>query len=369
MWIMRVIPATSVLRCYYKFFSQPLYFNPIAPSGLSYFMAGEVNGRPNSLAQGARMEILTLSLLMLVPMLVALAWYLPAVAVRRAVARPFPSEFAAILRRNVAPYQAMPPPLQQQLKRLILQFLAQKKFIGCGGLMVSDEMRVTVAAQACLLILNQSAYQRSLRSKVWLPWLPQVFPALGLILLYPSSFVVPRDQFGVGGVVTHASQTLAGESWNDGRVILAWDHVQQSTLSFASGHNVVIHEFAHQLDSETGHSNGAPALPSRAAYQRWSQVLGQEFERLQQVQQQQQQQQQLGQQQLGQDPGGAQEDDAGLAVPLANAIDFYGATNPAEFFAVASETFFCQPHNLAQHHSRLFEELQRYYRVDPRLWQ
>jgi MtfA peptidase len=319
---------------------------------------------------GARMEILTLSLLMLIPVLVALAWYLPAVAVRRAVARPFPAEFAAILRRNLAPYQTMPPPLQQQLKRLILQFLAQKKFIGCGGLKINDEMRVTVAAQACLLILNQSAYQRSLRSRSWLPWLPQVFPALGLILLYPSSFVVPRDQIGVGGLVTHASQTLAGESWNDGRVILAWDHVQQSINSFASGHNVVIHEFAHQLDSETGSSNGAPALPSRAAYQRWSQVLGEEFERLQEIQQAQQQQQQLQQlqQQMEPDDAPAHDGDAGARAPTANAIDFYGATNPAEFFAVVSETFFCQPHSLAQHHPRLFDEFLRYYRVDPRMW-
>lgn len=305
--------------------------------------------------------MLTLSLLMLVPILVALAWYLPAVRVRCAVARPFPAHFAAILRRNVAPYAAMSVPMQQQLKRLILQFLAQKKFIACAGLVLTDEMRVTVAAQACLLILNQSAYERSLRSRAWLPWLPHVFPALSSILIYPSSFVVPRDQFGVGGVVTHASQTLAGESWNDGRVILAWDHVQQSTRDFASGHNVVIHEFAHQLDSETGISNGAPALPSRAAYARWSEVLGQEFERLQQIQQQAQ----------------AMESDAVLvpdgsfeaAPPLANAIDFYGATNPAEFFAVVSETFFCQPHDLALHHPRLFDEFQRYYRVDPRLWQ
>lgn len=302
---------------------------------------------------------------MLVPLLVALAWYLPAVAVRRAVARPFPSAWATILRRNLAPYNAMPPPLQQQLKRLILQFLAQKKFIGCGGLEITDEMRVTVAAQACLLILNQSAYQRSLRSRAWLPWLPQVFPALGLILLYPSSFVVPRDKFGVGGVVTHASQTLAGESWNDGRVILAWDHVQQSTQLFASGHNVVIHEFAHQLDSETGTSNGAPALPSRAAYERWSQVMGEEFARLQQLQAQAEQAQHDA-------LSGIDHSLEGLAEPVppvANALDFYGATNPAEFFAVATETFFSRPHHLCQHHPALFAEFQRYYRVDPRMWQ
>jgi Mlc titration factor MtfA (ptsG expression regulator) len=270
--------------------------------------------------------MLMLGIIALAPVLVALSWYIPVLLLRRAIARPFPSMYLKILRHNIPPYANMPAPLQQQLQRLILQFLYQKKFVGCDGLQITDEIRVTIAAQACLLILNRP---------------PRVFPALSLILVYPSAFVAPRDEFGLGGVVTHASQTLAGESWSDGRVVLAWDHVRRGALSFAEGHNVVIHEFAHQLDSETGTSNGAPALPSRAAYQRWSEILTQEFEALQQA-----------------------ASEYGESV-----MDYYGATNPAEFFAVATETFFGKPGQLAQCHPRLYEELCRFYRVDPVQWQ
>jgi Mlc titration factor MtfA (ptsG expression regulator) len=270
--------------------------------------------------------LITLLLLAIAPIAIVLHWYVPVLLLRRAVSRPFPAFFSVILRRKIALYAHMPPPLQQQLKRLILQFLHQKKFVGCDGLDITDEIRVTIAAQACLLLLNRPT---------------NAYPDLKLILVYPSAFIAPRAELGLGGTVTHASQTLAGESWSDGRVILAWDHSQHGALSFADGHNVVIHEFAHQLDSESGKTNGAPLLPSRAAYQRWSSVFQPEYDRLQQAAMEQ----------------------------TESVIDFYGATNPAEFFAVTAEAFFGKPCQLAEHHPRLFDELIRYFRVDPRQWQ
>ncbi len=257
---------------------------------------------------------------------VALVFWLPRYRLLRALRQPFPGNYSRILRRNIPAYARMPAHLQLQLKRLIKQFLHEKKFLGCDGFRMNDEVRVTIAGKACMLLLNRPA---------------RIFPDLKLILVYPSAFIAPRTEMGMGGVVTHANQTLSGESWSDGRVILAWDHVQQRNMDFVDGHNVVLHEFAHQLDSETGATNGAPLLISKAGYQRWSRVMLREYEKLQQA----------------------------AAYQLESALDYYGASSPAEFFAVATESFFEKSWQLAELHPELFAELKEYYRVDPREWQ
>lgn len=256
---------------------------------------------------------------------VGLSVWWPIYSLKRARLKPFPAHFSAILEHNIAVYPRMPAALQQQLQLLIKQFLHEKKFVGCDGLQVTDEVRVTIAAQACLLLLNRT---------------PQIFPALSHILVYPSAFVAPRNEIGIGGVVTHADRSMAGESWSDGRVILAWDHVKQGAMNFFDGHNVVLHEFAHQLDSEAGASNGAPWLPSTAGYRRWADVMSHEFAALQQA----------------------------AMFQTESVMDHYGATSPAEFFAVATETFYSRPQQLAEWHPALFDELKKYYRVDPRSW-
>ena len=264
-----------------------------------------------------------LTLFFLIALMLALVYVLPGYRLRLAIARPFPSHYSKILRANIPAYARMPVDLQMQLKRLIRQFLYQKKFIGCDGFVISDEVRVTIAGKACMLLLNRKT---------------QVYPDLKLLLIYPSAFVVSRTEMGEGGVVTHANQTLSGESWSDGRVILAWDHIRQHKLP--DGHDVVLHEFAHQLDSESGRNNGAPSLRSKAQYQRWSEVLSVEFAALQHAVEHQ----------------------------LESVIDYYGATSPAEFFAVATETFFEKTGQLAHYHPALFEQLRAYYQVDPRDW-
>ena len=219
----------------------------------------------------------------------------------------------------------MPTDLQMQLKRKIRQFLHEKTFVGCGDLDINDEIKVTIAAKACLLLLNRDT---------------EVFPKLSHILVYPSAFVVPRQHMEGGGVVTHTNQTLSGESWSDGRVILAWDQIVNNPHNEEMGQDVVIHEFAHQLDSEDGGTNGAPVLPSTVAYRQWSQIMEQEFANLQ----------------------------TAIAKQESGVIDPYGATNPAEFFAVISEAFFKKSHELAYYHASLFDLLKNYYRVDPREW-
>ncbi len=242
---------------------------------------------------------------------------------RRALrAQPFPAAWREILKQHVPYVRRLPADLQLQLKQHIQVFLAEKTFIGCDGLQITDEIRVTVAAQACLLILNRpSGY----------------YPNLRQILVYPGSFVVERDHTDGIGVAHRARQVLAGESWSEGQVILSWQDTLAGAAVVDDGQNVAIHEFAHQLDQETGHANGAPVLARRAQYRHWASVLGEEFGNLQ----------------------------ARVTRGEPSLFSDYGATNPGEFFAVISEVFFEQAAAMAEAHPALYQELSQFYHLDP----
>jgi len=255
---------------------------------------------------------------------VALIW--PKYRLKKALAAPFPEEWIVILERNIAVYKNLPMPLRLQLRQLIKQFLHQKHFSGAGGLEITDEIRVTIAAEACMLLVNRKTH---------------VYPALRYIIVYPSAFVVERSQGGADGIVSEGRKNLLGESWSNGKVILAWDNVLHGSMNFVDGQNVVLHEFAHQLDSESGSTNGAPILAGANCLRTWATTLSEEFEELQK--------------------------DAWKG--KRSLIDHYGATNPAEFFAVSTETFFEKPEQMARFHAELFEVLKCYYRIDPRDWQ
>lgn len=246
---------------------------------------------------------------------------------------PFPAHWEAIVRRRLPFYERMPAALQTALKNQIKHFLANKRFVGCAGQQIDDDVRVSIASQACLLILERAG---------------DYYTSLHTIMVYPSEFRAAREQHDEAGLISHHSPILAGEAWSDGRIILSWDSVKHGAADFSDGFNVVLHEFAHQLDNQYGHANGAPWLNSREAYQRWSEVFSAEFERLRA---------------LASDPAAAWMNQSNQV------LDFYGASEPAEFFAVATEAFFERPVQLASHHPELFEQLLWYYRVDPRAWQ
>lgn len=229
--------------------------------------------------------------------------------------RPFPPEWEAVLRSAVPVYEALEAAQQQRLRELIHLFLAKKRFYGCGGLEINDEIRVTVAAQACLLLLNQGF---------------SVYPKLQSVLIYPSAFRAEREQVLDDGTVAMTGHQLLGESWSNGKVILSWDDVEKGVADFADGHNVVLHEFAHQLDGLSGSTNGAPPL-RRNSYKSWAGVFTENFEDLRSRSEHRRQ----------------------------TVMDEYGTTNPAEFFAVATETFFEKPHQLHKHRQELYEELQQ----------
>ena len=237
-------------------------------------------------------------------------------------ALPFPPAWRRILRRRVPAVTRLPPDLQQRLKGHIQVFLAEKPFIGCAGQTISDDQRVTIAAQACLLLLGQPR--------------PRYYPRLREVLVYPDAFVVNRVMAQAGGVVQAQRQALSGESWTQGRVILSWADTLAGAADPADGRNVVVHEFAHQIDQDKGVADGRPWRVSRAQRQRWAQVMGEAFERLRQQ-------------------------------PSA-LISNYGATEPAEFFAVLSELFFEQPQALAAEVPAVYRELALLYQVNPLAW-
>jgi Mlc titration factor MtfA (ptsG expression regulator) len=244
---------------------------------------------------------------------------------RRLRAKPFPSAWREILQRRMPYYGRLPRDLQRQLQGHIQVFIAEKAFRGCDGMEISDEVRVTIAAQACLLLLNRKAHY---------------FPSLHQVLVYPGAFVVERLRPEPSGILQEERRALSGESWTHGQVILSWEDALEGAAIDDDGRNVVIHEFAHQLDQQKGYANGAPWLGRRDRYPRWSQVLAREFASLQQ-------RAQMGEPSL---------------------FSYYGATNPAEFFAVISEVFFEQAGAMASLHPELYQELRDLYRVDPSSW-
>ena len=223
-------------------------------------------------------------------------------------------------------YGRLPEADRRELERHIQIFLAEKYFEGCAGLAVTDEMRVIIAGQACLLLLHRET---------------NYYPGLRTILVYPSGYFAHSRSIGPGGLVTEGMDPRSGESWHTpgagGPVVLSWRDVKAGAVNERDGHNVVYHEFAHQLDGESGSVEGAPVLHERSQYTPWAQVLGREFHRLR--------------------------DDLRSGQPTL--LNAYGATSPAEFFAVATETFFERPLEMRARHPELYEQLRGYYRQDP----
>jgi len=242
---------------------------------------------------------------------------------RLALQQPFLDEWGEILKRNLPPYAKLSADIRQELHQDMKIFLAEKSFEGCGGLAITDEIRVTIAAQACMLLLNREE---------------DCYPKLSSVLVYPSTYVA-----GGKGLFTDKSKQKSvrlGESWGHGVVVLAWDSVKQGAFNFKDGRNVAMHEFAHQLDQEDGVADGAPILEDRSAYTSWAAVFSKEFNLLQEKKRKRKR----------------------------SLLNKYGATHPAEFFAVATEAFFEKPKQLQKKHPELYEELQDYYKVNPIEW-
>jgi Mlc titration factor MtfA (ptsG expression regulator) len=237
----------------------------------------------------------------------------------------FPSSWEDILRRNVAHYCMLEDAERAHLRGLIQVFIAEKTWEAGGGLELTDEICVTISAQACLLILGvPHNYYRNVLS----------------IIVYPSTVVPPQRRHGsFENVVApvDVEQPILGQAVMQGPVIIIWDAALHGGRDPDSGHNVIYHEFAHKLDMLDGAADGTPPLHHRTEYREWSIVCSREYHRLR--------------------------EDA--AMGRTSFLNAYGATNEAEFFAVATEQFFDQPLLMIEQAPDLYRVLQDYYRQDP----
>ncbi len=236
---------------------------------------------------------------------------------RRIYKEKFPQPWVDILTAHFALYNKLPKDLQRQLHGHILIFLDEKNFVGYQGIIIDDTIRVVIAAQACLLLLNRKT---------------NYYPYLSNILVYPTVFTDKNYQ-------GELPKSRLGESWSRGPIVLSWQHSLQGAKNADDGENVVMHEFAHQLDQENGSSDGLPMLQYNNI-QQWSKVLSKEFKSLK----------------------------LKLKRRKKSLLDKYGATNPAEFFAVITEHFIEQPIELNKKHPELYQELKKYYQIDPITW-
>lgn len=240
----------------------------------------------------------------------------------------FPDAWGPLLAASVPLYQYLPDDLKHRLQAFVQLFLAEKTFYGCDGFEINDRVRVTIAGNACLLVLGRSFSD---------------FDHVSSILVYPDAFHV-REEFHDGPVVSIHHDVRAGEASEYGRVVLSWSDCEESLAHPDDDFNVMVHEFAHQLDFLDGTADGAPPLSGDQARQ-WQQTMSEAYAQLQAS---------LEITPPAQEHGGRQ--------PW---LDPYGATEPAEFFAVLTETFFQQPEHLKQVQPAVYDALCGFYRLDP----
>ena len=266
-----------------------------------------------------------------------LAWLIGAPLWRKrqravSMAQPLPARASAAIDRNVPAVRRIPPDLRARLESLTSAFLAEKEFIGCNGLVVTDEIRATIAALACLLVLGRRGHYGQLHS----------------VLVYPTAFWVEDEVEDEAGVVSQRRRVLSGEAWESSRIILSWEDVLAAARAPGEGYNVALHEFAHYLDAE-GLGLAAPPRASARdppgegrgrSLDAWVGDLADEFDAL------------------------LDAVDRGEYTFL----DPYAAEDEAEFFAVATEDFFERPVEFKEAHPRLYALIREFYGLDPADW-
>lgn len=243
---------------------------------------------------------------------------------QRLLGEQFPEACDVIL-GSLPAYQLLPQADRNELRSHVQVLLGEKRFEGCGGLEITDEIRVTIVAHAAILLLHRET---------------DYYPQLESILVYPEAYGAPGERHIGDYVVEEGVEVREGESWYRGSMVLSWADVRQDSADPGGGRNVVFHEFAHQLDDESGNADGTPVLPNRALWEHWVEVCEREFEAL------------------------AESHDRGRRT----LIDPYGAESPSEFFAVVTECFFGRPAKLRTRHPDLYDVFSQFYQQDPASW-
>ncbi len=242
------------------------------------------------------------------------------------VVAPFPDEWRRVLEKRVGFYRRLPERDRDTLRASIQRFVASKQFWGVEGLTVTDEMKVIVAAYACLLVLR-------------LPHLG-LYPRNREVVIYPTGFGDRVEAIGPDGRSYEVEDLLDGEMLHRGPIVLAWDSISDHRGRTAAWGEVIIHEFAHALDALDGAVDGTPTLGTREAMAEWVEVFTREYQSLVEAERK----------------------------GRHTFLDPYGAGDPAEFFAVVSEHFFIEPTRLRRRHPELYQQLVRFYQQDPAAW-
>ena len=241
---------------------------------------------------------------------------------QKLTAEPFPQTWHTILQKDMPAYSRLSAEDQSKLRDDLRIFSSEKNWEGCGGLVMTDEMRVLISAQACLLNLHRThEYYANVES----------------ILVYPNAFRARRPTQNGAGVVSDEVSSLLGEAWGVGPVILSWKDSLEGAEDPDDGRNVVYHEFAHKLDLTDRDADGVPLLETNEQVEDWAEVMHREYIEL------------VDRSMHGHN----------------SLMDSYGATNPAEFFAVATETFFELPTDMLNGHPELYRVLSGFYHQDP----
>ena len=233
-------------------------------------------------------------------------------------------EYVDILVRSVPLYKRLPHEMRRTLQGCINYFLAEKVFVGCDDFAITDEVRLTIAGNACILVLNRER---------------KYFPGFESILVYPDTYVAKQVSYD-GMVEIHEDSTRAGESWHRGPIVLSWSDVLYGSGSDDDGQNVILHEFAHKLDEENEIMDGLPVLREGAHYKEWASVLTKEYAKF------------INRVEHGQN----------------DVIDEYGTVSAAEFFAVATEAFFEKSTHMKEKLPDLYLQFQTFYGLDPAEW-
>ncbi len=238
------------------------------------------------------------------------------------LAEPFPEAWREILREELGCWPSLEPAERRRLEDIARVLLAEKRWKGCGGMELTDRIRLSIAGQAAVLLLGiEHDHYRNVKD----------------ILVYPHAYRAREGDQGADGAVAEEPSTRLGEAWLRGPVVLSWDAAQRGGRGAHDGRNVVYHEFAHKLDMLDGAADGVPPLEAPAQYQRWYEAMMEQYEALQRD---------------------LERGRKGLLRP-------YGATAPEEFFAVATETFFEQGARLQREAPELYGVLREYFNQDP----
>jgi Mlc titration factor MtfA (ptsG expression regulator) len=239
---------------------------------------------------------------------------------RRILAQPFPDAWRDILSQRFEHYERLAPDDRKRLERDVQIFIADKNWEGCAGFEITDEVKVIIAANACLLLLGHDH---------------DGFANVRSVLVYPRPFRVPEFPSMEDGLyIVDEDVDLVGEAHERGPVILSWNEVQRAGHG---GRNVVLHEFAHKLDMADGFVDGTPPLAGGSQVRQWAAVMTDEFNMLR--------------------------DSARRG--RATLLDDYGAQDEAEFFAVATECFFERSQAMQRRHAALYDVLKAYFNQDP----